>query len=143
LQAPLLRFGIGYFVLLPILLIAILFQSKLQLSLARIINRLLFSWQVQKLQHQSLFVSLFLSALIATSLTSDEVRSRLLLPPPFVQTDVVEKQINDLTYFSPQNPKGACWAAELPCADQPNKDIHLRDPDRGIEAGFLRNPNAY
>ncbi|MBD2069392.1 hypothetical protein H6F93_18010 [Leptolyngbya sp. FACHB-671] len=137
-QAPLLRFGIGYFVLLPTLLAALLFQSQLQVSLARITNQPLSSWQLKELQHQSLFISLLLAAMVGTSLTSQGVRSRLLLPPQVVQVEVVEKQINDVTYFSPKNQKGACWAAELPCTNQPDRAIRLRNPEHGVQAGFSR-----
>ncbi|NJO48494.1 MAG: hypothetical protein HC840_02280 [Leptolyngbyaceae cyanobacterium RM2_2_4] len=141
-QAPLLRFGLGYFVLSPILLAAILIQSKFQLNLSKAANQLMPSLQFQKLQRQNLFVLLFLTTLIAVSLTSLEVRSRFLLPPPFADVEVLENQTNDVTYFSPRNSRGVCWDTELPCTGKPDEDIHLRNPNQGIEAGFSRRPNS-
>lgn len=137
-QAPLLRFGLGYLILAPILLLAILIQSKFQLNLTKAASQLISSRQAQKLQHQHLFISLFLTALVAVSLTSQEVRSRFLLPPQLIQTKAVEKQINNVTYFSPLNQRGICWATELPCTNQPDRAIRLRNPEQGIKAGFER-----
>ncbi|HEY9862112.1 MAG TPA: hypothetical protein V6D16_21640, partial [Candidatus Obscuribacterales bacterium] len=67
-------------------------------------------------------------------------RSRLVLPPPLPRVKVLQQQVNNLVYFSPQNSKGACWAAALPCSPEPAEDIWLRNSSRGMQAGFIRQP---
>jgi hypothetical protein len=44
-------------------------------------------------------LSLLLAVLIATSSTSQGVRSRWLIPPPFPNVEILEKQINDVAFF--------------------------------------------
>jgi hypothetical protein len=75
-----------------------------------------------------------------------------LLPPPLPQSAIVQKTTNAITYFAPKSgdlplydgsPYTAdqvdrCWAAPLPCAYAIGPDIQLRDPARGVAAGFER-----
>ena len=68
-------------------------------------------------------------------LVSNNLKYSLLLPPQLPSAQVVQKQVNDVTYFYTE---GLCWAAKLPCAFELQEDIKLRDPARGIKAGFVR-----
>ncbi len=75
-----------------------------------------------------------------------------LLPLPLPQSAIVQKTTNAITYFAPQSgdlplydgsPYTAeqvdrCWAAPLPCAYAIGADVQLRDPVRGVAAGFER-----
>lgn len=58
--------------------------------------------------------------------------------------DFKTQQINDVTYFVPIDGTQLCWAAPLPCTDDDLIDDHvqLRDPDRGIGAGFINQPRS-
>lgn len=141
LQSPLLRFGIGYIVLLPVLSLAILFHQKLQAPWMRWGERFKVSQIVRHARSRwQSGVLLFLGTVLIVAFSQSSLRSRLVLPPPLPQAKVTPAQVNNVAYFSPQNSKGACWATELPCSPQPSEDIQLRDPDRGIAAGFVRKP---
>lgn len=61
----------------------------------------------------------------------------LLLPPPMQTVPVVQKHVNDLTYFSPQKAGELCWATPLPCGFE-IEQVRLRDADRGLAGGFVR-----
>lgn len=61
----------------------------------------------------------------------------LLLPPPMQTVPVVQKRVNDLTYFSPQKAGELCWATPLPCGFE-IEQVRLRDADRGLAGGFVR-----
>jgi hypothetical protein len=47
-----------------------------------------------------------------------------------------QKQTNDIAYRSPMG-KDVCWNTVIPCAFQVEKEVRLRDPNRGIQAGFM------
>jgi hypothetical protein len=64
--------------------------------------------------------------------------SYVFLPPPMRSTAFIEKQVNDITYFSPEVEGEVCWDAPLPCGFIIESDVRLRDPDRGIASGFIR-----
>ncbi|MBD2122028.1 LIC_10190 family membrane protein [Trichocoleus sp. FACHB-262] len=141
LQSPLLRFGIGYVVLLPVLSVAILFHAKLQNRCIELNKRFTANPHRQKYRWQS-WVLLCSGTLVLVALSQSPVRSRLVLPPALPKTKLTQQQVNNVVYFSPQNSKGACWAAEIPCSPQPAKNIWLRDPVRGLPAGFVRRPEV-
>lgn len=65
-------------------------------------------------------------------------QSRFFLPPELPSENVVTERINDIEYVFPQK-TDKCWAAKLPCAPEPiTQNIKLRNPARGIEAGFIQ-----
>jgi hypothetical protein len=136
LQAPLLRFGIGYVVLLPVLALAILFHVKLQARCTQLAELLTASQWGKKYWWSSGLLAA--SALLVILLSQSPARSHLVLPPPLPQAKVLPQQINNVVYFSPQNAKGACWAAALPCSPEPAKNVWLRNSSSGIAAGFIR-----
>ncbi|MBW4650317.1 MAG: hypothetical protein KME06_16760 [Kastovskya adunca ATA6-11-RM4] len=135
LQAPLLRFGFGYIVLLPALTTAMYCQN--QNSLPKLAHRLTAYYQLRQLRQASAIASLFLIAIIIVISSSDASQAQLILPPKLPSAEVLPKQINNVSYFSPQDRMGICWGAELPCAAQPD-EIQLRNPQLGIKAGFVR-----
>lgn len=52
--------------------------------------------------------------------------------------ELMHKQVNDVAFTMPKVGSN-CWAAELPCTPEfINKDTKLRNPKRGIGAGFIR-----
>jgi hypothetical protein len=75
-----------------------------------------------------------------------------VLPPPLPQSTIVQKTTNAIVYSAPLSgdlPVYAgskytaeqldrCWAAPIPCAYTIGPDVQLRDPKRGIAAGFER-----
>jgi hypothetical protein len=88
--------------------------------------------------------------------------ANVLLPPSMPQGNVMQKNTNGIVYYAPKsgdlsitmdNQDDAatkaqkavmsqkldrCWAAPLPCSYGINSDVHLRDAQRGIAAGFER-----
>jgi hypothetical protein len=67
---------------------------------------------------------------------SEERLWRLLLPPALPKATVTIRETGHLKYFAPAAGT-QCWAAELPCTPyEPPDDIELRDPARGLGAGF-------
>jgi hypothetical protein len=90
-------------------------------------------------------------ALMSVNLIQYQGRNALL-PPPLPQSAIVQKTTNAITYFAPKSgdlplydgsPYTAeqvdrCWAAPLPCAYMIGPDVQLRDPVRGVAAGFER-----
>ena len=141
--APSLRFGLGYFCLLPAFLGALYCdQSSPSLLLS----------QNKNAPHRGLITLLFLVwtitvvtlTLIPSPFDSYENYSRSLfpqffLPPKIERPDkLLLKQVNDVQYFKPKgNPR--CWASELPCTPENPRGIKLRIPEKGIGAGFIRD----
>ena len=137
LQSPHLRFGLGYLVLLPALSIAIYCKIKFRNILSSLVHRSTFYAYLKS--RKVMLAASFLAALTIIISVDNGVQSRLLLPPQLPRVELLNKTVNDVTYFAPNNPPpGLCWAAKLPCALYPEKDIKLRDPARGIKAGFVR-----
>ena len=73
-----------------------------------------------------------------------QCRDRWILPLPMRSVPVIQKQVNNITYWSPDpgNTKtpidNLCWSAPLPCAFEVAPDVWLRDPSQGIAGGFVR-----
>jgi hypothetical protein len=61
----------------------------------------------------------------------------LLFMPPHLPTSIVApQQVNNMNYYAPVR-GDQCWASELPCSTGIlSPDVVLRDPVRGIAAGF-------
>jgi hypothetical protein len=143
LKAPILRFGISYFVLIPALTIAIVIHNHLRtrsMPLNRFFGELTQRSVKQAGTNYRILLSLALATVTSISvfLLRQDVRSRLLLPPVMPQTAIVQRTIHDVPYFEPQNSRGMCWSADLPCAAKPHPDIYLLKPAKGIAAGFAR-----
>ncbi|MBD2092209.1 hypothetical protein H6F67_20370 [Microcoleus sp. FACHB-1515] len=123
LTSPMLRFALAYVLLVPALLLALWGQK----------------WSA-KIQFKGCpQQAVWLCPLLATIVTVTSLHSqvdRLLLPPPIQRVRVEERQLNNFRYFSPIS--DLCWATALPCAFKVTPDIELRDPQRGLRAGFRR-----
>jgi hypothetical protein len=63
---------------------------------------------------------------------------RLLVPPPLPEAVLSTREVNGLRY-SVTVESEQCWAAAVPCApSELPEDMTLRDPARGLGAGFVR-----
>jgi len=52
--------------------------------------------------------------------------------------ELVQDQVNNLQYYYPNNFTNQCWYSDLPCAAvHIERDIQLRNPVKGIKAGFV------
>jgi hypothetical protein len=134
-RGPLIRFGLGYLLLLPALVIAVYSQKKWG-------DRLLESTSAissTKWRQIQLIIFILLGSLFVFSFSYGGIASRWLLPPPVTASPVIPKQVYDVKYFNPK--EGACWALNLPCTPQKFfPKAKLRDPKLGIKGGFVR-PN--
>ncbi|NJO44552.1 MAG: hypothetical protein HC835_02330 [Oscillatoriales cyanobacterium RM2_1_1] len=151
-QSPLLRFGLGYFVLVPALITASISQGILSWLSGKKNQRInlkginseginpegINSKPQQIFPLRLTFISLFLASLTLIILISGESRNRLILPPELPKTKLLVEQVNDVQYFRPDSRALRCWAAKLPCASVPvYKSVRLRHPDQGIGGGFM------
>jgi hypothetical protein len=137
LKAPLLRFGLGYVVILPALSLAIFLQAKIFNGFIRSLNH---SKVIRQLEKFNVLISISLMALLTVALLNPANQSRFLLPPPLPTVELQQKKINDVVYWTPLESKSGCWAASLPCASQPEDDIKLRSSTEGFSSGFIRKP---
>lgn len=133
LRAPLIRFGLGYFVVIPAIALVILGTSHLAQLNQRLAQRLSASISPHRL---SRIGWVGLGAIGVIGLTQADIQKRFLLPPAMPMAKVEIKQSYDVEYVSPINEQGQCWAAPIPCAPG-EKNIRLRDPTHGLEAGFI------
>lgn len=67
----------------------------------------------------------------------------LLVRPALLPTaSLTVKRVNDVDIYYPiEGSQGACWDAPLPCGIHIDPEIALRDPQRGLAAGFKRQPD--
>lgn len=130
----LLRFALPCLILIPALLGAtycyLKFSNLSKLHQAAALPMLPFA----RFKPNPLLLGL-LGAAAAVSLSV--ASTRLVLPPSMQSAPIAQKQVNNVTYFAPEEPN-VCWKAELPCAFEVTEDIYLRDPNRGFVAGFIR-----
>jgi len=136
--APFFRFGLGYLILLPAFTIAACCNNFLGDRLFRLEKRFKFGHHLSNLPKIKPILALFLSAFALVLSIHRGGWQRLLLPPQIAKIEFVQKQTNDILYLSPKQPGQLCWATDLPCAFQLEQSVKLRDPAKGIEAGFVR-----
>lgn len=136
--APFFRFGLGYLILLPAFTIAACCNNYLGNRLFRLEKRLILGHHLRNLPKIKPIVALFLSAFALVLSIHRGGLERLLLPPQIAKVEFVQKQTNDILYLSPKQPGELCWAADLPCAFQLEETVKLRDPAKGIGAGFVQ-----
>ncbi|MEM9266819.1 MAG: hypothetical protein AAGA46_14975, partial [Cyanobacteria bacterium P01_F01_bin.13] len=129
LRAPMIRFGLGYFVVPTAAAIAVFVsQPSINLSLKR--------WR--PVRGIGLLPILILAAAGFIFFSQRvELSKRLVLPPAMPSTKTVLRQSHDVTYAWPLNEERLCWTADLPCSNGMD-DVQLRNPDKGIAAGFIR-----
>jgi hypothetical protein len=131
-KSPLLRFGIGYFILIPSLFIAGV--GQLLLSKMPLMNQKMWRVQVRRSEKIVPLVALFIAGAIAVQ---NDVKSRWLLPAELPRVQVIKKKVNDVEYAYPTNWTVRCWKYPLPCAHVPVHNVKLRDPELGIGGGFV------
>ncbi|HEY9613597.1 LIC_10190 family membrane protein, partial [Allocoleopsis sp.] len=174
-RAPSLRFGLGYFCLLPALLMTaycyisspflvtavtiilgtliyclLLGLSKTSLALAGItVIVSLVAWFYSRKNNNKFFLRVPLVLIVVIYLKFFLFHSNnlqyLILPAQLLipnSAQLLNRQTNDIKYVisTVTSTEGLCWAAELPCTPTPiSETIRLRDPERGIAKGFIRN----
>ena len=133
-QAPLIRFGLGYFVLLPTL-IGSIFCTRQSLS-SRLTKGL--SQLAMQLPKGFVLLALFIASILFTRVNGIKLHQQLIVPPELPHAKVALKQINNIHYFSPEN-SDKCWGADLPCVPgELEEDVWLHNPTQGIAGGFRR-----
>lgn len=132
LTSPFPRFALPYLMLVPALAVAAYFWNR-KPGQPAFIQRFLSLGAAQR--GAAPMLALFLAALI-TVINIKNNPAQLLLPPPLQAIDVSQEQVNDVTYWSPPG-KELCWGTAIPCAFEV-EDVRLRDPEQGIEAGYVR-----
>ncbi|MGD1904968.1 MAG: LIC_10190 family membrane protein [Leptolyngbyaceae cyanobacterium] len=124
LQAPMIRFGLGYFVAPTAVAIAVFISNP---------SPVLSRWRPKLVQLLPV-VAWGTVGLIVFSQRS-QLGERLILPPAMPSTRTVVERSHDVTYLLPVNERKLCWTAPLPCSRGVD-NIQLRNPEKGIEAGF-------
>ncbi|MEL6605508.1 MAG: hypothetical protein AAFP20_20045 [Cyanobacteria bacterium J06614_10] len=149
LKAPLFRFGMGYFLLLPTLVLVTTsyaliktFVAKLRCSARR--------------RFSTVFTLAMLSAGIALTvgMTGDILRkdalkgaapfalfSRILIASPLPSVNTYTRTINGIPYIVTLHERSQCWSATLPCVSLLHPEVKLRRPDIGIRGGFVGTVN--
>lgn len=124
---PLIRFGMGYFLLTPSLFMANLVNQT---------NRMPLNISSKKYKY-IISSGLILMITILLILGRENIENRWLFSEKLPETKLRTEKINNLEYTYPANFSIQCWATELPCSPLPIKqNIKLRDPEKGIAAGF-------
>lgn len=132
LRAPILRFGLGYFTLIPAIALALAASALWpQMNPPRT------SGHPSRVMAQLSQIALYgVWGIGAIALMQPSVQARLLLPPPMPSVQLEVKQSHDLKYVSPVNNRFQCWDAPIPCTPG-DKNIRLRKPNQGLQAGFI------
>ncbi len=146
--APLHRFGLGYFLLIPSLVLALICQHLVNHyghHDSSIQNRLKVTLVFRSLQWGMMA---WIGISCSFALLAPNLGFHGLLPPPLIQPTLVQQQSQDVTYYYPTEPQAdprsqnLCWAAAPPCALGPLSGIQLRDPEQGLGAGLIKvNPD--
>lgn len=141
---PLARFGLGYFILIPAILISnYLYETWGDRLIQSIRKPIAIARRRVPLSYRWLFLAgLFLAWLLHYQAIVHEI-----VPPKLDFVVTRSARVNDIEYIYPIDSKlSLCWGAKLPCALAPiQKNIRLRDPQRGLDAGFVnleRSPSS-
>ena len=134
-RAPMIRFGLGYFVMVPAVATAVLgtaYLAKSHWQLPQYFSRK----TIYNYLSKSVFVGFGL--IVALIFLQPDIQSRLLLPPAMPTNQVESKQSYDVKFVTPVSDDSIkCWAAPIPCTPYGNLSIRLRNPAQGLKAGFL------
>jgi hypothetical protein len=142
LTTPFFRFGLSYFILIPIFTLTLYgFNSRqkttgFSLAIARFdFNRLLNFVPI---------VALGATALIFAARLGIHSPFQLLIPPLMQTVPVSQVQVNNVTLAATPTKSDYCWATSLPCTSLLKQviaqNVSLRDPAQGIRGGFVRKP---
>ncbi len=124
-QTPLLRFALGYGVLIPAIAIAMYWHQEGSLT----------GWS-----RITFTIVLAGSCLVAGWGLLRTQRQWYVWLPPAIETPLLsEEQVNDVRYRHPLDyGSDVCWAAEQPCSLGPiSSHIWLKDPERSYRGGFV------
>ncbi|MEL4897306.1 LIC_10190 family membrane protein [Crocosphaera sp. Alani8] len=125
---PLIRFGIGYFLVIPSLFSANLWSKKYQKPHVLIFNNNM----VKVGKYLPIFIILLLFLM-----GRNDFKERIIFPAQLPEHELIKMQKNDINYSYPADFKLQCWGADLPCAAlEVEQNIRLRDQEKGISAGF-------
>lgn len=151
-RSPLIRFGIGYAVLIPAVLFAHGFEwyGRSRHNPLRGTQ----TFPTLGLERGQLWLKLrqwlhwFLWGIAAVIILRSIALSWFFLPYPLFKVPIAPAQVNDVRYFYPvervpgiESTQMLCWGAQLPCTeyDEPQyNNIKLRKPELGIAGGFVR-----
>ncbi|MBD1913097.1 MULTISPECIES: hypothetical protein [unclassified Leptolyngbya] len=140
--APLIRFGLGYLLLIPALLMAWIAHRGLGLWLERNpgwkrVGKSLSFGQLHRKRWLSVGA---IALLVAIGLVKGT--NHFLLPPSLPRPALVAAQSGDVSYVYPVRfGADVCWGAPNPCALGPlDWEVRLRNPQRGIAGGIERAP---
>ncbi len=124
--APLIRFGLIYFIVIPALFLAQI--------LSRQLNAFLNRFRLSPWLHRS---AIAVTCVFVIILSQDWRSLLTVVPPALPKPKLIQAQFNDIEYVYPADWTYKCWATSLPCAGGPIQQVRLRDPHRGIRAGFV------
>lgn len=131
--APFFRFSLSYLILLPALSVALACHDWVSAKLRW--NR--YPDLIQRFKVRWAIAVALPTLLVAVTLHGNSL-SRLVLPPPLRRVPVVQRQATNFLYWSPEQPDELCWSTPIPCTTLVNPDVFLKDPERGISVGFVR-----
>lgn len=125
----LIRFALGYLLVLPSVTLLTLFQPY-----GNKISQIGENLGVNFNSPRSLWLSLGL--MISLVLSYPNLHQQWLIPPAPPQPFLVAKEAKNFTYFVSISDN--CWASKLPCNsnDSAWSNIQLRKPEKGLAGGF-------
>ena len=139
LKAPMFRFGMSYALLLPVLSISLLCHLKTRQKPGSLLTAHPVK-ALKKLEYSFLCVGTFWAISLSGS-AYDDIGHRLLIAPPLPTVALEVQESNQITYFVSQDERRRCWATDLPCVFIVRPEVKLRNPEIGLEGGFiLDNP---
>lgn len=157
-NAPTLRFGVQWMLIIPALFGATFFPKKIikkmplnaGIYMSTILGCVLVGLILFPLSHAH---QMLLAAIKSNEIKIDaNPRFNFILPPPIVSIDIGDivngratsvkahesKVANDLTF--PYYRSSICWDTPLPCGT-PQKNIKLKNPELGVSGGFILDSN--
>lgn len=143
LTAPLIRFGLGYFIVVPAIICAVALDGLTRLrgkSSQPRHREIAKSFPAKQLNISLRIFSISVASLVITVSTYRADDFHWFLPPKVPGLPPLETiYINDVKYTYPSDWSVRCWDAELPCTPTPvSYEIRLRKPSLGIAGGFIR-----
>lgn len=133
LQGPLIRFALGYLLIIPAVALPVSNLSQVFRKLGKVGKKLLIHTQSSRL------FWLTLSLGISLGLSYPNIYEQWLIPPALPETVFLIKQAKNFTYYVPIG--SSCWATQLPCNSNNSafSPLYLRKGSSDLTAGFSRN----
>ncbi len=135
-KGPLIRFGIGYLLVLPALTIAVWSEISLPKKFTEI--ELIFKNSKHPLERVKLPVILIFACSLglAVIINPSSLQAYWLLPPNLRASVTTQQQVNGIDYFI--SSQGGCSASPLPCVKKVPSNVELKEPILGLKGGFVR-----